>query len=804
MTKKSFLAVIVYLLPVLASFIVTYRLISEDSHRFAFLVLAAITATYIGLIGIKVLVYLRAQSACLRAISEAATEIANGNFDVSIDTRGSDEFVELAEAFNNMASEVKLTTEALRAGTNALKESEDSLKRAQSIAHIGNWDWDIVKNKLSWSMEIYRIFGLNPLEFSATYEAFLNSVHPEDREFVKKAVDDALYGKKPYGIDHRIVLPDGTVRTVHEEAEVIFGENDKPIQMSGTVQDITGHRQAEAELRRLSMIIEQSINVILITDIKGTIEYVNPMFEKVTGWSKEEAIGRNPRILASGETSRGEYEELWGTIGSGRTWRGTFKNKRKDGRFYWGNAVITPIKNDRGVITHFFAVQEDITEKKKSEEKAEYLASYDEMTGLINRARFMDMLRDWLFIKTSGRKGVLLLLDIDEFKFINDTYGHSLGDELIRHIGLVLSDAIKDGEIPYMQNAADVEVILGRMGGDEFALFVPYVDANEGLEVAEYLRKRVEAFHLPEVPIYSTVSIGAVCYPEDGGTVKELFTKADAALYRAKDLGRNRCHQYRAEDRDLEQIHSKLKEKERILKTIADDRFIPWFQPLLHIPDGRIHHYEALARMRETDGKILFPGEFIDTAERFGLIGAIDRVITEKTMRLQAEMSRQGREISIAMNLSGKNLGDEELLSFLQSKISETGADPSHLIFEITETAAVHDLGKAIRFITALKSLGCRFSLDDFGVGFTSFVYLKEMKVDYIKIDGSFIKNLHENPNDQLFVKAIIDVATGMGIKTVAEFVEKEETLSLLKEYGVDYAQGYLIGKPAPELLKDR
>lgn len=802
MTKKSFLAVIVYLLPVLASFIVTYRLISEDSHRFAFLVLAAITATYIVMIGIKVLFYLRAQSSRLKTISEAATEIAHGNFDVSIDTSGSYEFVGLAEAFNNMASEIKLTTEALRAGTNALKESEDSLKRAQSIAHMGNWDWDIVKNKLSWSMEIYRIFGLNPLEFSATYEAFLNSVHPEDREFVRESVLAALNEKLPYEIDHRIVLPDGTIRIVHELAKVVFDETGQAVSMAGTVQDVTEHREAESELRKLSMIIEQSINVILITDIKGTIEYVNPMFEKVTGWSKEEAIGKNPRILASGETSRGEYEELWGTIGSGRTWRGTFKNKRKDGRFYWGNAVITPIKNDRGVITHFLAVQEDITEKKKSEEKAEYLASYDEMTGLINRARFMEMLREWVFIKTSGRKGVLLLLDVDEFKFINDTYGHSLGDELIRHIGLVLSDAIKDGEIPYMQNPADV--ILGRMGGDEFALFVPYADSNKGMEVADYLRKRVEAFHLPEVPIYSTVSIGAVCYPEHGGTVKELFTKADAALYRAKEDGRNKCHLYRAEDRDLELIHSKLKEKERILKTIADDRFVPWFQPLLHIPDGRVHHYEALARMRETDGKILFPGEFIDTAERFGLIGAIDRIITEKTMRLQAEMSRQGREISFAMNLSGKNLGDEELLSFLQSKISETGADPGHLIFEITETAAVHDLGKAIRFINALKSIGCRFSLDDFGVGFTSFVYLKEMKVDYIKIDGSFIKSLHENPNDQLFVKAIIDVATGMGIKTVAEFVEKKETLDLLKEYCVDYAQGYLIGKPAPELLKDR
>jgi EAL domain-containing protein (putative c-di-GMP-specific phosphodiesterase class I) len=189
---------------------------------------------------------------------------------------------------------------------------------------------------------------------------------------------------------------------------------------------------------------------------------------------------------------------------------------------------------------------------------------------------------------------------------------------------------------------------------------------------------------------------------------------------------------------------------------------------------------------------------FIEIAERFGLIGSIDRMLIEKTMGQQVELNRRGRPITFSMNLSGKDLGDEEFLSFLKSKISATGADPERLVFEITETAAVHDLGRAIKFIKDLKSLGCHFALDDFGVGFSSFVYLKEMNVDYIKIEGSFIRKLHSNPNDRLFVKAMTDVAKGMEIKTIAEFVETEEPLKLLKEYGVDYAQGYHIGKPMP------
>lgn len=744
----------------------------------------------VGLIVVLFVAFSRIVAAPLRKIIDASKDIARGNYNVAIPVKSRDEIGLLSETFNSMADDIKNRT-------NMLKESEASLANAQRIAHLGNWDWDIVKNELYWSDEIYRIFGLSPHEFGATYEVFLNLVHPDDRELVKKSVNEALSGKKSYSIDHRILLPNGSERIVHELAEVKFDEAGKAVRMIGAVQDITEHKQADMELKKLLGVIEHSVNIVFITDVKGNIEYVNSTFEKVTGWAREEAIGQNPRILSSGKTSKAEYEDLWRTILAGKTWRGVFNNKKKNGHYYWSSSIISPIKNERGEITHFLAMQEDITERKKMEERVQYLATYDSLTGLVNRAKFIESVDECLSRQpqTGKQAGILMLIGVDHFALINDTYGHGVGDRLLQSVADVLLSTLK-GANRHLCKA------IGRLGGDEFALFHPHLNPQKGMEEAEGIRKKIEEIRLPGASVHQTASIGVVHYPTHGDTARELLTMTDAAMRRAKGMGRNKSHFYRPEDKDLEKIHSRLSEKERIIKAISEDRLLPWFQPILNLKAG-ISHYEALARLRDEDGNILSPAVFIDTAERFGLIGTIDNIIAEKTMRLQAEMGQNGRYLTFGMNLSGKDIGDEEFLSRLQSKISETKADPNYLIFEITETAAVHEMEKAKRFIKALKSMGCRFSLDDFGVGFTSFTYLKELDVDYIKIDGSFIRRLHENYNDQLFVKAIVDVARGMGIKTVAEFVESEETLQLLKEYGVDYAQGYLIGKPGPELLKD-
>ncbi|MEE8575488.1 MAG: EAL domain-containing protein, partial [Thermodesulfobacteriota bacterium] len=617
---------------------------------------------------------------------------------------------------------------------------------------------------------------------------------------VKKGVDDTLTNNKPYSVFHRVLKPGDEELIVHEQAEVRVDNDNIPVRMVGTVQDVTEMKRAEAELRKLSMAIEQSVNIVMMTDYDGRIEYVNPVFLEVTGYSMEETIGENPRILSSGETTEATYKAMWNTIKAGKNWRGEFKNRKKDGSYYWAAATITPIKNELGDVTHFLGIQEDITEKMKAEEKVRYLGTYDELTGLINRARFTEILDEW--IEYAGEEKLntsILLMDVDQFRAINDTYGHTSGDVMLKRIAGELKRVATELDDSFGGDLGR-EVLVGRIGADEFGLFLPGRTEEEGRASAEVIRKALEGSCADDTPVHVTLSIGTVQHPKDGFSTKELLTKADTALHRAKGMGGNRCHSYKAEDGDLEQMQMRLKGRERIQRGFDEDLFEPFFQPILNLKDGSISHYESLARMRE-DGKILAPGAFIDTAELFGMVGGIDRVIMSKSMALQALMMKQGREITFSMNLSGKDLVDEELVDYIKNAINDTGADPERIVFEITETAAISELTQAKIFITSLKSLGCKFSLDDFGVGFTSFVYLKELQVDYIKIDGYFIKNLADNPSDQLFVKAIAGVAKGMGIKTIAEFVEKEEALALLREYNIDYAQGYLIGKPEPELL---
>ncbi|HJW85465.1 MAG TPA: EAL domain-containing protein, partial [Candidatus Brocadiaceae bacterium] len=569
----------------------------------------------------------------------------------------------------------------------------------------------------------------------------------------------------------------------------------------GVIRDITERKRMEGEIKRLFAAIDQSVNTVFITDAKGNIEYVNAMFEQVTGYFREEVIGRNPSMLSSGETTRAEYAELWETITEGKTWRGVFKNKKKNGQSYWGNGLISPIKDEKGKVTHFLAIQEDITEKMQSEERIKYLAAYDELTGIFNRTHFVKQLSEWIsYAETNKRTGILLLINLDKFKLINDTYGHSVGDSLLRNIAGTLKEAINEIHSVHKDKTVEEGILIGRLGGDEFAILLPSRDEKEGTSVAEYIREKIETFRFVEITGSLTASIGIVSYPRQGITAKDLFINADAAIYLAKELGYNRIQLYREGDFVLEKMRSRIAWSDHIQKALAEDRFVPWFQPILDLSDNNIHHYEALARMRDVDGRIILPGSFIDISEEMGLVTDIDRVIIEKTLMVQVDLCKKGVTPSFSVNLSGKELGDEWLLAFLRSRITETGTDPGRLIFEITETAAIRELDKAIKFIRELRSLGCRFSLDDFGVGFTSFRYLKEMEVDYVKIDGSFIRKLHENKTDRLFVKAIADVAKGMGIKTIAEFVENEEIMRILREYGVDYVQGYFIGKPAPDI----
>ncbi|MCR4321589.1 MAG: EAL domain-containing protein [Candidatus Brocadiaceae bacterium] len=553
-------------------------------------------------------------------------------------------------------------------------------------------------------------------------------------------------------------------------------------------------KEAESQIVKLSRAVEQSPNTILITDVKGNIEYVNPKCVRLTGYTPEEVIGKNPRIFKSGETPSEKYKQLWTTIKSGGEWRGEFQNKKKTGELYWEYASISPIKNAQGVITHFLAIKEDITARKRSEAHLEYLANNDPLTNLFNRRRFREELEDWVAqMERHESTGALLFIDLDNFKYINDTLGHQKGDEILINFACLLRARVRETDI------------IARLGGDEFAIILPFTDAYRALsfamQILELARGTIKV-NKDGHPGGITTSIGIALFPDHGNDVEKLLAYADLAMYRAKEKGRNCVCVYSPG----QEKHYELRVdwEERIRDALKNNRFVLHLQPISNIRQKKIMGYEALLRMvacpRQGSGNendaLISPQDFLKIAERSGLIRDIDRWVVRRAIHLIAEQKFTDRGLFLEVNLSGKAFTDPELLPLIKQEFAAANINPATLVFEITETAVIENMADAQRFIIALKSIGCRFGLDDFGMGFSSFSYLKRLPVDYLKIDGSFIAELKHNLTDQHLVKAIVEIAHGLGKQTVAEFVGCEETMQLLSKYGVDYAQGYHIGKP--------
>ncbi|MBF0539840.1 MAG: EAL domain-containing protein [Nitrospirae bacterium] len=538
--------------------------------------------------------------------------------------------------------------------------------------------------------------------------------------------------------------------------------------------------------------VEQGASIIIALSIDGNIKYINKIFEEVTGFDRYDFYGKHVLSLLPLEESLVFKNDGLLLIKKGEIYRGQFGLISQTGSKIPTFAVISPLRDINNGIQGFIIIV-DLNIPSSTDYLDDY--TYDKTTGLLRRNKFIELIDIWIKDQEGQNNfAALIQIDIDGFKFINNTLGHITADNFLRHITESIKGIIGSDEFN------TVDVIIGRFGEDELSLFL-CSNEFDAVKLAEKIRKRVEISQFKDAPFHATVSIGIAYYPQHGVDSKELIMKANAALLHAKESGKNNCHVFDESHEFLNKIHLTINIKENILKALAQDRFEPWFQPQLDLKTNTIDHYEALARMRDIDGSIILPYAFIKTAESNSLVGYIDRVIIEKTMFRQAEIADHYRHVSFSVNLSAKNIGDVQLLEYLKFKIAETKIDPKRLIFEITETEAILDLESAIDFISQLRSLGCQFALDDFGVGFTSFVYLRKMNVDIIKIDGSFIVNLDKNKGDRLIVKAMVDMAKGMGIKTVAEFVENEASLQILRELGVDFAQGYLIGKPSPVLV---
>lgn len=436
----------------------------------------------------------------------------------------------------------------------------------------------------------------------------------------------------------------------------------------------------------------------------------------------------------------------------------------------------------------------DISNEKRREEQIVYLAEHDALTGLVNRRYFQERLAHHIsFGQRYGHESALLFLDLDQFKYINDTYGHQAGDAYLLQVAVSLKNCLRDTDI------------LGRLGGDEFGVILPFADKAEAVKVAENVLASLSSaeWRHEEQQVHISASIGISLFPSDDKEPSQVLAEADAAMYLAKAQGRNRYHVYSKEDQGMARMQAKVEIENMIRYALNNDRVVLHYQPIFDFETGEISHHEALVRIVDAENNLIMPSSFIKTAERFGLIQEIDRWVFAKAVSVIAESIKAGSIIDVAINLSGKHIDDSEFHAWMHELLQNNTGVAEHIIIELTETAAVESLVTAKNFIDNMSRKGCRFALDDFGVGFSSFQYIKNLPVDYIKIDGSFVRNLHVDEADRVFVRAAVDIAKSMGIHTIAEFVENEKIMCVLKELGADYGQGYYLGRP-DSLMSDK
>lgn len=584
----------------------------------------------------------------------------------------------------------------------------------------------------------------------------------------------------------------GTFAIYHRHPKVPTPDDIRYIEDAATLSALVIERQQGAQqLRKLGLAVEQNPNAVLITDRDGIIEYTNPQFTEITGYSNQEILGQSPSILNSGESDPSIYQDLWGTLLNGQSWRGELHNRRKDGECYWALNYISPILDDNGEASHFVAIQEDVTEIRRINEVVSRQASHDQLTGLLNRAGFEQQLENLIrSAKRNRSQNIMLYVDIDRFKAINDSCGHVAGDELLRQFSQLLIDSL-----PATESVA-------RMGIDEFAVLLEHCPARKGRDYAEKLiiELRKFSFHWQQQQFQITASLGLLIIDYAAPDVASAMLKVETACNIAKDQGENRFHLFQAEDEQRSQEQkSELNWVSEIRSALASDRFELFIQKIEPLQQDTKPHYEILLRMRLDDGSLVPPGAFLPIAERFKLAAQIDLWVFDNCMHWLNDHPLAWSLFDVlAINLSGQSLGDQALQTHICNKLSELSFPASQLKFEVTETAAIANLSQAVSFIETLREQGCKFALDDFGSGLSSFAYLKNLPVDTLKIDGMFVRDMHTDSVNKAMVRSIHEVGHIMGMQTIAEFVENDEIRQQLTAMGVDFGQGYGIAKPIP------
>jgi diguanylate cyclase (GGDEF)-like protein/PAS domain S-box-containing protein len=587
-------------------------------------------------------------------------------------------------------------------------------------------------------------------------------------------------------IEWRMVSRSGEVRDLLGSWERLrIGDEDCVMVVA---QDVTERKRAEHSMGKLSSALESTADSVVITGRDGIIEYVNPAFERTTGYSRAEALGRKPSILKSGRQPPEFYRRLWETILSGEVFSDVFVNKKKDGSLFYDEKTITPLRDAAGEITHFVATGRDISERLRTQERLQYLAYHDVLTELPNRALFMDRLEHALSRAPRGEHRLaVLFLDVDRFKVINDTLGHDVGDRLLQHLAGRLTQCVREGDT------------VARVSGDEFAVLLEDLESTE--EAVTVARKLLEAFAKPfDVngrELFVTTSIGVSSYPADGQDARTLLKCADTAMYRAKDAGRNN-YQFYSADMSARAVEL-LTLETGLRRALEREEFVLHYQPIFDLKSGRLVAAEALLRWRHPELGLVLPGDFVPLLEETGLIVPVGEwVLDAAGAQAQAWAEQHGVRRRLSVNLSARQFHDAGLAARIQRLITDRRLGHGELELEITESILMRSAPDALATLSRLADMGCRIAIDDFGTGYSSLAYLRRFPIHTLKIDRSFVRDVPGSGDASSIVRTIVAMAHGLKLEVVAEGVETEAQAAFVRACGCDLAQGYFLGRPAP------
>ncbi len=668
-----------------------------------------------------------------------------------------------------------------------------------STANDGVWDFDGETKKVRFSRRWKEMLGYDINDDDIAPDWY-RLVHPEDMAAVQAKMRDHLEGKNEFFIsNHRMRHCNGDWHWVSSKAKGIMDARGRLQRLLGVEVDINERKLYEEALFRekeSAQITLQSIgDGVITTDESNIVEYVNPVAEELTGWKVDDATGR-----PLDEIFRAFHEETCEPLENPlavavRRNRAVKSNRptlliRRDGNELYIESTASPIRDGNSVITGGVLVFHDVSEARELNRRLSYHASHDVLTGLVNRREFEKRVeRAMKSSEARETSHVVCYLDLDQFKIINDTCGHSAGDKLLEALGKLLKSKIRWRDT------------LARLGGDEFGVLLESCTIEEAMATADMLREAIGEFKFvwDERNFRLTVSVGVVPLTTgEADDVAGILSAADSACAAAKDAGRNRVHSYHENDIDMMRRRREMQWAARINTALEENRFELFRQTILPLQKADTGaHYELLLRMRDENGALVSPELFISAAERYGITPNIDRWVIRNALRwLVSEADERARLSMCSINLSGQSLGDEKFLPFVIEQFQTSGIAPDKICFEITETAAIASYSQANRFINALKELGCKFALDDFGTGLSSFGYLKHFPVDFLKIDGSFVKEILHDPIDREMVRSINEIGHLTGKQTIAEFAENPEIINMLREMGIDYAQGYGVSEP--------